>query len=127
MSLRNDYKEINNLLSLTDLKVKCAYIIYNGLHYAPEENRTDLYVPHRNLYKLKVGYTEEEYDRFMSSINFDYKDFPRKRWSSGFILFDDDKSLLYKINKIRSKWDIHIYIDTRKELKYTRCRREQDE
>jgi hypothetical protein len=117
MSLRNDYKEIHNLLEYTDLKVKCAYIVYNGLHYAPEDNKIDLYVPHRNIYKLKVGYNEEEYNRFMSSINFDYKDFPRKRWSSGVIWFDDDKSLLCKIDEFRSKWDIHIYIDIRNELK----------
>jgi len=116
MSLRNDYKEINNLLEYTDLKVKCAYIVYNGLHYAPEENETDLYVPHRNLYKLKVGYNEEEYNRFMSSINFDYNDSPRKRWTSGVIWLDDDKSLLHKIDKVQSNWDIHIYIDIPKEL-----------
>jgi hypothetical protein len=117
MSLRNDYKEIKYLLGLTDLKVKCAYIIYSGLHYAPEENRTDLYVPHRNLYKLKVGYTEEEYDRFMSSMNFDYTDSPRFRWTGGVIWFDDDKSLLYKRDSVQSEWDIHIYIDIPKELK----------
>ena len=117
MSVRNDYKEIEYLLRFTDLKVKCAYIIYNGLRCALKENGADIYIPHKVIYKLKVGYDELEYNQFMSSINFDYKDFPRKRWSCGVIWFDDDKSLLCKIDEMRSKWDMHIYIDIRKELK----------
>jgi len=117
MSLRNDYKEINNLLEYTDLKVKCAFITYNGLHCALKENGADIYIPHKVRYELKVGYDESEYNKFMSSINFDYKDFPRKRWSCGVIWFDDDKSLFRKIDEIRSKWDMNIYIDIPKELK----------
>lgn len=63
--MRNAKTELLSIISEKKLVVKCAEITH-GYQYDDEEK-----VP---KYLLKVGYSPEEYELFLNSLNFNYDD-----------------------------------------------------
>lgn len=77
--MRNAKSEFETVTLIHKNHIKCAYITHGN-----EEDE------HYKVCMLKVGYSKEDYDKFMESLDFEYKSSFGSQELFGYIWLNDD-------------------------------------
>lgn len=86
-------------------KVKCAIVTQQDIYFRVFADKTDL--EDDNIFKLPIGYTEEEYQAFLNHLDFEYDDEYGSQQLFGTIWMEDGTWLTRGEYDGSEWWEVH--------------------